>query len=281
MPTADRIDSLNILLDPSGKDLLALRFGAVIENVMQTTISSALKNTNLSGEPDAGSYEVKRFANAVSAPYGTARAAGAGTAVKAKPIVVRINTDREIVEELEDKDTRLYGVTGLIERRTASHPLTMATELETAFFTEAVNAGTAYTPAATAQNEIIEELIQELESSKNEYVNGVNRNLMSLVMTPAEYGKLRNFIDVSANNANVNTAAEQIVTFHGVRIYSSVYLPSTAKVILMMNGAIAQPVHAVGYNAEKVPLSNAFAISLFYNYGTAAVAPDLIYYIEA
>ena len=31
------------------------------------------------------------------------------------------------------------------------------------------------------------------------------------------------------------------------------------------------------YVAEKIPLSNAYGVELFYNYGTVAVTPDLIF----
>ena len=71
-----RIESLNVLLTDSGKVYLAEQYGAVIENIQKGTIASALKNTNLSGTPGAGSYEAKRFVNRTSNAYGTARSGG-------------------------------------------------------------------------------------------------------------------------------------------------------------------------------------------------------------
>ena len=59
-----RIQSLNMLLDPTGKMFLAEEYGKVIENVQKLTISGAMKNTELSGDPHAGTVEAKRFANA-------------------------------------------------------------------------------------------------------------------------------------------------------------------------------------------------------------------------
>ena len=42
-----RIQSLNMLLDPTGKMFLAEEYGKVIENVQKLTISGAMKNTEL------------------------------------------------------------------------------------------------------------------------------------------------------------------------------------------------------------------------------------------
>ena len=124
-----RITSLNILLEQTGKDYLSELYGRVIENVMKNLVSAGMKNQDLSGNPASGSVEAKRFVNAASKAYGTARAAGKGDAVKAKPVTVAIDTDREIVEELEQKDVTLYGVDGVMERRAANHVLRMTAEL--------------------------------------------------------------------------------------------------------------------------------------------------------
>ena len=100
-----RTESLNILLTTTGKDYLAEQYGAVIANVQKRCISSQLKNNQLGGNPEAGSVEVKRFENKASKAYGTARAAGKGDAVVAKPIVLNINQNKEIVAEVEDKSS--------------------------------------------------------------------------------------------------------------------------------------------------------------------------------
>ena len=101
-----RITSLNILLNTQeGYDYLSELYGRVIQNIMKSLVSTGLKNQDLSGDPKSGSVEVKRFANAQPKDYGTARAAGKGDAVKAEPITVSINKDKEIVEEIEEKDT--------------------------------------------------------------------------------------------------------------------------------------------------------------------------------
>lgn len=276
-----RIESLSILLDPTGNDFLSELYGKVIENVEKSTISGLLKNRDLSGDPESGSVEAKRFANATSANYGTARAAGKGDKVKGSSVTVQIKTNKEIIEEIEAKDTLLYGVDGLLTRRSKNHVKSMVRELERAFFLEAMNSGAAMVPNATLQNEIVEALIQSVETTKNDYVDGVDRDMISVIMQPSEYGKLRNFLDTGVNNSNVDTAAGEFVTFHGCRVFSSVYLPASAAMIAMVDGSVAQPVLPRPYTAEKIPMSEAYAVELFYYYGTKSVTPDLIKYIAA
>lgn len=276
-----RIASLNMLLDTSGKDYLAEEYGKVIENVSKNTISGALKNQDLSGTPSSGTVEAKRFVNAESKEYGTARAANKGDAVKAKPVVVAINVDREIVEELEEKDVSLYGVDSVVSRRVANHGKSMTRDLERAFFAEAATAGSALSTDKTAINEKIEALIQQIETTKNDFVDGVERDMINVICDTATYGQLRNFLDKDANNSNVNTAADKIGTFHGVKVYSSVYLPEGTTAIGMVDGAVAQPVLPTISNPEKIQLSNAIGFGIFYSYGTKAVMPDLIVKVGA
>ena len=275
-----RIDSLSILdQGGSAKDKLAEKYGPVIDNLQKTTISGIMKNRDLSGDPTTGTVEAKRFANATSKAYGTARAAGKGDGVKAQPVVVAINKDMELIEEIEDKDTKLYGVDNVINRRITSHGKSMERELERAFFQAAKDEGSQLSLSATAINEKVEELIQKIEGTKNDYVDGVDRDMIAVVLDTKTYGEMRNFMDTTAYNANVDTAGREFGTFHGVRVYSSVYLPDTVTMIGMVDGAIAQPVMNTLADPGKIPLSNAYAFGLFYSYGTKAVMPDLIHYV--
>ena len=125
MANTTRIESLNVLLDgsDSGKMLLKEAYDGVLENVQKQALSTSLKNTDLSGDPTAGTVEAKRFANAASQNYGTARTAGKGKAVKGKTVTVAINQDKEFVEEIENKDIKLLGVDGLIAKRSANHAM--------------------------------------------------------------------------------------------------------------------------------------------------------------
>lgn len=272
-----RIESLNILLEDSGKDFLAELYGKVIENVNKQLISAKMKNTDLSGNPQAGTVEAKRFANASSKEYGSARTAGKGDTITSKPVTVAIDKDREIVEELEQKDISLYGVDGIMTKRANNHVQRMASELDSAFFKEAVDAGTKITPAATTVQEELEEAIQTLETVKNDFVDGVPRSMINLVCAPAYYGKIRNYLD-TVSRPNIDSTQESFRTFHGVRAESTVHLPDGVDYLVMADGSVAQPVMSDTYTAEKIPLSNAYGVELFYHYGTKAVTPDLIFY---
>ena len=272
-----KIESLNILLDTQGKDYLAELSGVVIENIQKATLSYKHKNQDLSGDPVSGTIECRRFVNANSQNYGTARAAGKGEAVKAKPVTVSINQDKEIVEELEAKDVRLYTVDDVLNRRSNNHVLTVATALDRAFYAEAYsNANAVNVYGVTDIADILEKIIQECENTKNDFVDGVPRDMMALVLSTEYYGKVRNNLD-KQQRANVDTTAEEFYTWHGVEVDSCTRLPAGCDILLMVKGAVAQPVMMDQYAAEKVPLSDAIAVELFYHYGTKAVTPDLIF----
>lgn len=268
-----------MLTENEGKEYLAEVYGKVIENVNKQMVSARVKNTDLSGNPEAGTVEAKRFVNASSKKYGTARTAGKGDAVKAKPVTVALDQDKEIVEELEQKDVTLYGVEGVMGRRANNHVQRMAAELDTAFFDEAKTAGTKATVTETEIQEIVEEVIQTCENTKNDYVDGVPRSMINLICSTSTYGKLRTYLDKVAR-ANVDSADEEFLAYHGVKAFSSVHLPENVEFIVMADGAVAQPIMSDQYTAEKIPLSNAYGVELFYHYGTKAVMPDLIFYHE-
>lgn len=274
-----RIDALSIELLSGGKDKLAEEYGKVVENIQARTLSARLKNTDLSGDPTSGTIEAKRFVNVVGQAYGTARSARKGNAIKAKPVIVAIDDNTEYIEEVEEKDLRTYGVNGLIEKRTRNHENQLAVELDTKFFAAAVNAGAEFTPTKTEISEEIEEAIQKVEKTKNDFVQGVPRNMIEVVMSPAYYGSLRTKINASGNSQNlVNMANYEEGIYNNTKVYSSAFLPEGTDYIVMVNGAVAQPVHTSIYNPKKVDLSDATAFGLFAYKGTKAVMEDLIIY---
>lgn len=278
-----RMTSLEVLLDPKGKMLLSEAYDGVIENVQKATISGQLKNTDLSGDPTAGTVEAKRFVNAKSNAYGTARGKGKGELVKGKPVTIPIDTDREFIEEVEQKDVSLLGVDGLITRRSANHAMQMTNELDRAFFAECVASGTQFTPSdgTTEIQDIIEEAIVTLETLRNDYIDGIPRNMLSVEVTPAVYSKMRKYLDEVVHNANVDTAAETFDRFHGVRFISTINMPAGCDFIVQVDGSVAQPVRSKAYSAEKIPMSEAYAIELFFYYGTKAVTPETILFYSA
>lgn len=282
-PETTRIDSLNLLLDgsDSGKMLLKEAYDGVIANVQKGTVSSKIKNTDLSGDPTAGTVEAKRFVNASSQPYGTARTAAKGTAVKGKTVTVPINVDREFVEEIAEKDIRLLGVDGLVAKRSANHAQRMVAELDTAFFAEGKNSGTQFKPAkaVTDIKDIVESAILQLEKLKNNYIDGLDRSMLSITFDPDTYSAMRMYLDTVVNT-NVDTTSEEFVMYHGVKCYNSNRLPSGVKFEIMMDESIAQPITSKPYSAERIPLSEDVAVEMFFYYGTKAVTPDTIFWYD-
>ena len=276
-----RLDSLSIELITTGKDKCAEEYGKVIDNLQAITLASRLKNTDLSGDPTSGTLEAKRFTNIKGKPYGTARAAGKGQAIKAKPVVISIDDDQEYIEEVESKDLKTYGVNGLIERRSKNHQDAEAVDEDTKFFAEAVNEGNSFSPSAgnLAIEDEIEEAIQKLTTLKNDFVNGVPRNLVDVVMSEKYYGKLRNKIN-SIPNSNGLGQLQQFEEgiFNNTKVFSSVFLPQGINYIVMVRGAVAQPVMANIYSPEQIQLSEAIGFGLFTHKGTKAVSEDLIFY---
>ena len=283
MAGTTRIESLNVLLDgsDSGKMLLKEAYDGVIANVQKNTVSSRIKNTDLSGDPDAGTVEAKRFANASSQDYGTARTAGKGNAVKGKTVTIAIDQNKEFIEEIEEKDIRLLGVDGLIAKRSANHANRMAAELDQKFFEVGKTEGTQFKPAAAVTDiqAIVEAAILQMEKLKNNYIDGLDRSMLSITFDPDTYSAMRMYLDTVVNT-NVDTTTEEFNMYHGVKCFSSNRLPAGVKFEIMMDESIAQPVKAVPYTAERIPLSEAVAVEMFYYYGTKAVTPDTIFWFD-
>lgn len=277
-----RTKAISLIQQGSIKADLKEISGLVIENIQKATLSNGLKSQAYTGNPAAGSVEFKRFKNSASNPYGTARSAGKGDALTVPPITVNLDQHREIVEEAAKFDLDTFGVANIMARRADNHVDTVVAELDTAFFEEAVKAGVSFEPTGLSNIEDqVEAMIQALETVKNDYVRGVPRSMMNLVCSPSFYGKIRNYLDKTANNANVDTTAEEFALFHGVKTYSSVYLPENIDAVLMIDGAIALPVVIYPYkDPEKIPLSNDYAVAMFYDYGCKALTPDLIFFYE-
>ena len=291
-----RTKAISLIQSGSTKVELSEVSGLVIQNIQKDTLSSGLKSQSYTGNPAHGSVEYRRFKNSAAQDYGTARTAGRGTALTIPPTTVNLSTHREIVEEAAKFDLDTFGVGNIMARRADNHVDTVAAELDSTFFAKAVEEGAAFTTSATTIEEIVEAMIQRLETVKNDYVRGVPRHLIRLILSPAYYGKLRSFLDKGVNNANVDTAAEDFSIFHGVRVYSSINLPvtitqnatqttktdtTTTHAVIMIDGSIAQPAVIYPYREpEKIPLSNDYGVSMFFDYGTKALTPDLIFHLS-
>lgn len=273
--------AMNITTDGNTtKDELAVSYGNLIDAIQKNSVSEQIKNKNYSGDPTTGSVKVDRFNNAQSNDYGTARAAGKGSGLtNSGKVTINIDQDKEIVEEIENKDAKMFGIPNLIARRGSNHANRVIAELDNAFFKAAEAEATAVTDITdTDIAEVAEGMIQKVETVENDFVDGVPRDMIVLVMTPKAYGKLRNHID-KVSVPTVDSGTEIVNLFHGVRVFSNVRQKSD--IIAMTDQSVAQPATFNEYEEDHVPLSNAVAVELFYSYGTKAVCPDLLFKLAA
>lgn len=269
-------DAYNIFQsDGSTEDKLIETYGRFTDQIQSQALSMQLKNTNLSGDPQSGSVVVRRLETSTVKDYGTARTAGEGDAINNNGVTINLSTRKEIVEEVNIFDYEQYGIAGLFEDRRENMALSMIRHLDTAFFTEAEAEGTSTSVTGDNIAEEVEDLIQSLETTSNDNVDGVPRELMDLCLTPAAYGELENYLDTLPNPVN---GGVDIRLFHRVRVHSNTR--QTQEAILMVNGAIAQPVAIKNIISERIGLSNDQGLMMFFNYGTQAVASDLILYAD-
>lgn len=269
-----RQNALSITTDGTVKDQLAEITNQVIDNIFATSLSVRLKNTMYSGDPTTGSVEFKRFKNAVSQAYGTARAAGAGDLLQAAKSTLNINVDKEIVEEIEAKDVKLYGIGGIMAKRAANHDKVAAAELDRAFFDALVTEGAAHTFSVGADTAVekFEELVQKIETTKDDYVDGVDRSMIYVSVKPSVYGELKNYLNTLNDRGSEDG---EIKGINGVEVISN--FRQTADWIVATYETAAQPVIVDEYQDEKINLSNAHAVELFYHYGTKVINPNLVH----
>lgn len=137
-----------------------------------------------------------------------------------------------------------------------NHAKRVIAYLDKAFFTEAETSGTALTlpTTATTVQEKVEALIQSVETTENDWVDGVDRDMLVLTVTPAIYGQIQNYIDSVPNSI---TGLKDDM-FHRVRIFSN--HRQTKDAICMIEGAVGQLVKTDEYGLEKIPLDNNFAL---------------------
>lgn len=271
-----RLGALSIeLLGSEAKDKLAEEYGKVIENISTGTVAGLYANKDLSGDPTSGSVEAKRFANIKGKKYGTARNGGEAQKIKAQNVPVQIDDDMEYLEEVEEKDIQMYGVSGLIERRTSNHQMVMGIDNDVKFFKAMADEGTEFSCTETKINEIVSLAIATMQGMKNEFVNGVPLQMIKVAFSTTYYNKFRNYLD-EATNSNIDTSIGEAGKFHGVDVFSSVNMPAGYDFIVFVDGAVAQPKHPVIYNPAQIGLSKAIGFGMFIDMGTKCVTPDLV-----
>lgn len=274
-----RQPALNIAdyTDQSTMDNLAEVLDGVIENIQVSAVSEALKNTNGSGNPEGGSVEYKRFVNAVLEDKGTARTAGKGAKVIAKPVIVNLDDDKEIVEELQIKDVKLYGIDGMAEKRKGNFSKRIIAYLDRKFFNEAVTSGTKFTRGSlTDTKDIIDAMIVSAKETQSDFIDGIDAEDLALVVNGTYRKALKNELDALPNGTAPSNGA--IGTYDSVTVYESNRLPEGVNAIIMLKGAIAQPRLISDYQAEKVPFDDAIALETFLYTGVETLVPEAVIY---
>ena len=243
---------------------------------IQKVVASSSQVKALKSSQEAKNKELTNFIkNAQADDYGTARAAGAGKKIlNTGKVTININEDKEIVEEIAKKDVKLYGIASIMDKHKKNQALRMIADLDTRFFAQMVTDGTEVTGLTTATPLVdnLESIIQSVETTQNDWVDGVDREMIEISVKPAIYGKLLNYIDSVPNP--ISGLSENV--FHGVKIYSN--HRQTKDIICAIHGAVGQSVAVDDYKPVKIQLSNNYDCSLFYSRGTKAVMPDLIRY---
>ena len=191
-------EALNIMLqDGTTKDNLKQVLSGVLENVSAKAVSEQIKAKNGSGTPEGGVIEYKRFVNAELKDKGTARKADA---VKGKPVKVVIDTDKEIVEELQGKDVKLYGIDGMAERRKVNHQSAIIRYLDREFFAK-VTEGTEVTPKDNVQD-TIDDLLGRARTLKNDFIDGIESDLLVIVVNSTYRKAMKKILDELPNGTD-------------------------------------------------------------------------------
>lgn len=270
-------EALNIMMqDSETKENLKQVLSGVLENVSAKAVSEQIKAKNGSGTPEGGVIEYKRFVNAELKDKGTARKAGEGDKLKAKPVKVYIDTDKEIVEELQGKDVKLYGIDGMAEKRKVNHQSAIVRYLDREFFAKVLE-GTKIDAKATVQ-ETIDELLTNARTLKNDFIDGIESDLLVIVVDSKYRKDMKKILDDLPNGTDPKEQA--IGMYDSVRVYESTRMPQGVRAVVMMDGAIAQPYYVSEYGAEKVPFDDAVALEDFLYKGTKALMEDTIFYVQ-
>ena len=278
-----RTEALSIYVSEDVKAELKNKIAGVFENLAKKTISGRLKSKNGSFNEKVGSLEYKRFANAERQAYGTARTAGKGKTITAPPITVNLDRDSEIVEETNAFDAASFtdeDLNAFLARRKVALQQSIERDLDREFFAAGKTGGTAAGITIDKTKSIKAQLGQvtvKLETTKNEFVDGVEREQMAYVLSPELHQLVKDELNYCYNFAG-NVADELFKGLDGVAVFSSNRLPSGVDYMLITMDSIAQPVMMTDTDIEKIPLSNEYAVEVFWRNGTKVLAKELVLY---
>lgn len=272
----------NSILTSDGvtKDDLMLEYGKIQGSIAGKFIYRDLVNTQYINEPvKGGTVKVRRMKTSASQPYGTARTSGSGNKLQNNFAKVEVDTDREIAEEMDAKDIKLYDSEGglaVLSGRKDNFALSMGVELEKSYFTKlqqvAVANGLVDVSGESDVQDKLSLLIRTLEAVQNENVENVDRTFMVLTLAPKWYDALEKVVTTFNNPITGRTDAK---AFRGVEVRSAVRQGFDA--IVQVVGSLAQPVVMDEFYIGKPALSNDKFAYMSYYYGTDAVMSDLVF----
>lgn len=271
-------NSLNVYTDlaQETKDALNQVLKGVVENIQVGAVSEAIKNKRGSGNPEAGTIQYKRFANAVLKSKGTARLAGKGSPLEDENILINLNDDKEIVEELQNKDVKLLGIPALAERRRANFSKRVIAYLDTKFFATAKGAGTAYAGEQTNVDKILDEMIVTAKTTQSVYIDGIDAEDLVIVLDAQWRKDMKNKLDALPNGTDPRNGL--IGRYDSIDVHESNRLGSGVHAFVMLKESVAEPWFLSEYQAEKVPFDDAIALENFLYCGAGALNPEAIYY---
>lgn len=283
-----KTNAINIFENEETRTKLNEIQAGVVENLQKTGNSFRIKSQNANLNEKQGSYIFKRYVNSQSNTYGTARGKNKGEAIKAPEVTVNMNVNREIVEEVSKFDAERFGlnasIVSLATRRKTNHEMTMRRDIERAFWDEAyhgsLGGGTFVSGTGSANGTPVDEYIDltnhvTLETIENEYVDGIDRELIATFLAPKAYSRLKSRLN-TVYNSNFSVADEELAGINGVAVFSEMYLPKKVESITLAKESIAQPLSIDDYKPDRIQMSNDFALALFYDFGVKTLAPDTI-----
>ena len=275
------LQTANSVVDSQGNpDDLLLQYGKIMERVSAGTVYRDLVNTNYIDTPvRGGTIQVRRMKASTSQAYGTARTAGEGAILKNLKPTVKVDTDREIAEEMDAKDKKLWtdkGDLAVLQSRQADFSTSMNIELEKAYFeklelTAQANGLVDVSGGSDLQDKLTL-LIQHLEKLENEYVSGVERAFMVMTVNPVIYDALEK-VRTTFNNPITGRTDEN--AFRRVAIRPA--LRQGYDAIIQVVGSLAEPVVMDDFYIAKPDLSNDHYAYISYYYGVDAVMSDLVF----
>lgn len=279
-----RTDAIGMVDDNGDEVLLSEVYGNLIANYQAMSNIAKVKAPAPLGQ--AGSYEYDRFQNATVNTYGTARTAGEGSDPIDDKVTVNVNTHKEIVEEVQLFDARRLGVGNVINKRSINHVMRMVATLDRAAFTALKAAAAASGSASDYQYangttpnylDLMEQVVVALETTTNDYIDGLDRSMIVVFLKPSIYSKVQQALD-TVYAYDGSTGIKEVPGYHGYQVVSEKYLPSATDFIVTIVNNVAQPIESDGYTeGERIPFSKAMEVSLFFDYGTSILMPELVY----